>query len=202
MEVPYHVDVLGDIADNITLGNLLMIDIEEELAVLAVDSLEHSYCFFGCYKEVSLVVNKNVERLENYHNALFFSDVGHFRESLYAYLKLFFAGHVKSFVAGCRDDVRNVHSLSCGNGFTECFDEGLSCVFPYHAVAPLDSAVVLLICGLDDDSGRGNSCFVECLLSFIKVKTEPTELFYAVKTVTVAKLYFVIPVRTPPTACC
>ena len=76
-----------------------MIDIEEELAVLAVDSLEHSYCFFGCYKEVSLVVNKNVERLENYHNALFFSDVGHFRESLYAYLKLFFAGHVKSFVA-------------------------------------------------------------------------------------------------------
>ena len=49
VEVPYHVDVLGDIADNITLGNLLMIDIEEELAVLAVDSLELSYCFFGCY---------------------------------------------------------------------------------------------------------------------------------------------------------
>ena len=76
-----------------------MIDIEEELAVLAVDSLEHSYRFFGCYKEVALVVYKNVERLENYHNALFFSDMGHFRESLYAYLELFFAGHVKSFVA-------------------------------------------------------------------------------------------------------
>jgi hypothetical protein len=54
-------DVLGDGCDNITLGDLLMVNVEEKLDRGTVDLINDVECLVGLNEEVARVINSDVE---------------------------------------------------------------------------------------------------------------------------------------------
>ena len=182
VEVTDQIDVCGCIADDVAFGDLLMIEIKEDLAVGGVDCTDHFDCLLGRDKVVAHVVNEDVERLQDDHDAFFLGDMGQRLERTDTDIKLLLGGNVGTEIADRCADVGNVHLLCRRDRFTEGINEDLTGIFPDHTVRPCHLLTVFgVFLGLDDDTGGGYTVFVERCTCAIKIEVGPSELFHCGK---------------------
>ena len=94
MEMADFVLVRREIADDVTFRNLLMIDVEEELHVRAVDGFHQIGALLGSHQSITSMVNFDVQRFINQRDTSIFQQRRHAAARDGHVFKLLFLRHV------------------------------------------------------------------------------------------------------------